>query len=30
MVDPGIVLDTIFAGNGGETDWGYAGPADPR
>jgi hypothetical protein len=30
MVDPGIVLDTIFAGNGGVTDWGYAGPADPR
>jgi hypothetical protein len=28
MVDPGIVLDTIFAGNGGAEDWGYAGPAE--
>jgi hypothetical protein len=28
MVDPGIVLDTIFAENGGVTDWGYAGPPE--
>jgi hypothetical protein len=28
MVDPGIVLDTIFAGNGGAQDWGYVGPAE--
>jgi hypothetical protein len=28
MVDPGIVLDTIFAGNGGAEDWGYVGPAE--
>lgn len=30
MVDPGIVLDTIFAGNGGADDWGYVGPAETR
>ena len=30
MVDPGIVLDTIFAGNGGAEDRGYIGPAETR
>jgi hypothetical protein len=28
MVDPGIVLDTIFAKTGGTNDWGYVGPAE--
>jgi hypothetical protein len=28
MVDPGIVLDTIFAKTGGTNDWGYVGPTE--
>jgi len=30
MVDPGVVLDSVFAGNGGVTDWGYADPVELR
>jgi hypothetical protein len=28
MVDPGIMLDTIFAENGSATNWGYVGPTE--
>ena len=30
MVDPGIVLDTIFVGNGGAENWGYIGSPETR
>jgi hypothetical protein len=30
MVDPGIVLDTIAAGNGAAQNWGYTWPPETR
>jgi hypothetical protein len=30
MVDPGIVIDTIFADAGSQQDMGYLGPAETR